>query len=174
MSNVPVLETERLILRGHTRADLDASAAMWADPDVSRHIGGKPSTREESWARMLRYPGHWAFMGFGYWVIEERASGAYLGETGFGDFKRVMTPSFDGSPEHGWALSIRAHGKGYATEAGRATLAWAAAHFGPVDAVCMISPANTASLRVAEKLGYSEFDRAEYKGGTSILLRRKL
>lgn len=170
----PILETERLILRGHTLADLDASAAMWAAPEVARHISGKASTREESWGRMLRYPGHWALKGFGYWVIEEKASGRFVGETGFGDFKRAMTPSLEGNPEHGWALVPPVHGMGYATEAGRAALAWGAAHFGPVDAVCMIAPDNAASLRVAEKLGYCEFDRAEYKGETSVLLRRTL
>ena len=53
-STIPVLETSRLILRGHRREDFDASAAMWGDLDAARHISGKPSTREESWARILR------------------------------------------------------------------------------------------------------------------------
>lgn len=174
MTSAPVIETERLILRGHALADLDASAAMWAEPEVARHISGKASTREESWGRMLRYPGHWALLGFGYWVIEEKASGRFVGETGFGDFKRVMTPSLEGAPEHGWALMPAVHGNGYANEAGHAALAWARSRFGSVDVVCMIAPGNAASLRVAAKLGYQEYDRAEYKGETSVLLRRKL
>ena len=45
------LETEHLTLRGHEVADLDASAAMWADAAVVRHIGGRPVTREASAAR---------------------------------------------------------------------------------------------------------------------------
>jgi RimJ/RimL family protein N-acetyltransferase len=64
--DVPVIETQRLILRGHRLEDFDALAAMWADPHVARFIGGKPATQEESWARLLRYAGHWRLLGFGY------------------------------------------------------------------------------------------------------------
>jgi len=48
-SPVPTLETERLRLRGHRVEDLDASAAMWSDPKVVRHVGGRLNTREECW-----------------------------------------------------------------------------------------------------------------------------
>jgi RimJ/RimL family protein N-acetyltransferase len=174
MSLTPVIETARLILRGHTYADLDASAAMWADPGVARYIGGKPSTREESWARMLRFPGHWALRGYGYWLVEEKSSGLFVGEAGFGDFKRTMNPDFGGAPEQGWAFAPTAHGKGYATEAGLAGIDWARAHFGAIDVFCMIAPQNDASLRVADKLGYREYTRAERNGDLSILLRRRL
>lgn len=170
----PTVETERLILRAHTLGDLDASLAMWADADVARYISTKTATREECWARILRYAGHWALMGFGYWLVEEKASGRFVGEVGFGDFKRDMKPDFDGAPEHGWALAPWSHGKGYATEAGLATLAWAKAHFGAIDAVCMIAPENEPSLQVAERLGYRAYGRTLFKGGDNILFRRPL
>ena len=51
----PVIETQRTILRAHRLEDFDAYAAMWADPVVTRFIGGKPRTREESWMRFLRH-----------------------------------------------------------------------------------------------------------------------
>jgi RimJ/RimL family protein N-acetyltransferase len=54
MSDVPVVETERLILRGHTLDDFPAFAAMWADPAVTRFIGGAPLSQEESWGKFLR------------------------------------------------------------------------------------------------------------------------
>ena len=54
---VPVLETERLRLRGHRLDDFAAYAAMWADPAVTQHIGGKPIPEEESWTRFLRQAG---------------------------------------------------------------------------------------------------------------------
>ena len=73
--NVPVIETERLVLRAHRLDDFDAYAVMWADPVVTRFIGGKPRTREESWIRFLRHPGMWSMLGFGFWAIEEKASG---------------------------------------------------------------------------------------------------
>src|ERR1035438_972988 len=90
---VPVLETERLRLRGHRLDDFDASAAMWADPNVTKHIGGHPLTEEEAWTKFLRYVGHWALLGFGYWVVEEKATGNFVGEIGFADYKRDLLPS---------------------------------------------------------------------------------
>ena len=58
----PALETERMRLRAHRLEDLDACVAMWADPIVTRHIGGKPFTREETWSKIMRYAGHWALI----------------------------------------------------------------------------------------------------------------
>jgi RimJ/RimL family protein N-acetyltransferase len=169
---VPVLETERLRLRAHTLTDFEASAAMWADPNVTRFIGGKPSAREDSWRRFVAFPGQWVLLGFGYWLIEEKASRAYVGDAGFGTFKRDLGAHEFDAPEQGWALNPAMHGKGYATEAGEAMIAWAERHFGRTDFVCMISPENTPSFRVAEKLGYREFARTDYKGAPSVLLRR--
>jgi RimJ/RimL family protein N-acetyltransferase len=88
MIAIPVVETERLVLRGHRRDDLADCVGMWGDPEVTRHIGGRPSTDEEVWARLLRYLGHWQVMGFGYWIVHERASGRFVGEVGFADSDR--------------------------------------------------------------------------------------
>ena len=68
-TQAPVIETERLILRGHRAEDFEAIAAQWADPAVVKYIGGTPSSREASWSRLLRYPGHWQMLGFGYWIL---------------------------------------------------------------------------------------------------------
>jgi RimJ/RimL family protein N-acetyltransferase len=142
------------------------------DATASRHfVGGKPSTREESWARLLRYPGHWALLGYGFWLIEERASGAFVGEGGFGNFMREIDPPFD-APEQGWSLVPAMHGKGYAHEAVSAAIQWGEAYFGRRDFVCMISPENAPSLKLAHKLGYREYARTAYKGEASVLLRR--
>jgi len=167
----PVIEPERLRLRRHELSDFEASVAMWADPDVARFIGGKPSSREDTWGRLLRYVGHWELLGHGFWLIEEKATGQFLGEGGWGTFKREIEPRFE-APEQGWALATSAHGKGYAYEAMRAALDWGVAHFGRTDFVCMIAPENAPSLKLAAKLGYAEYGRAEYKGSPSILLRR--
>ncbi|RYE86364.1 MAG: GNAT family N-acetyltransferase, partial [Hyphomicrobiales bacterium] len=111
------IETERLILAPHTRGDLEPLAAMWADPDTVRFIGGKPSTRQESWMRLLRYAGLWSILGYGYWAIHDKASGRFAGELGFADFGRDMTPSIAGIPEAGWVLAPWARSRGYASEA---------------------------------------------------------
>lgn len=170
--NVPVLETGRLRLRGHRLEDLDACAAMWADPIVTRHIGGRPFSREEVWSKILRYAGHWSLLGFGYWVVEDKATGEFLGEAGFADFKREIEPAIEGMPEIGWALVPSAHGKGLATEAVRALCAWADQRFGSAPTVCMIDPENIASAWVAKKCGYREFQRAVYKDHPTVLYRR--
>ena len=171
--DVPVIETPRLRLRGHRIDDFADCAAMWADPNVTRHIGGKPLTEEEVWARVLRYVGHWSWMRFGYWAVEEKSSGGFVGDLGFADFKREIEPSLQGLPELGWVLASHAHGKGYATEAARAAIAWGAEHFGPGDTVCLIHPDNLASLRVAEKCAFRESLRTSYKGHPVILFSRR-
>jgi RimJ/RimL family protein N-acetyltransferase len=170
---VPVIETQRLTMRGHRLEDFVDCAAMWADPLVTRHIGGKPFSKEETWARLLRYVGHWSWLGFGYWAIEEKDTGSFVGELGFADYKRDIEPSLEGAPELGWALASGVHGKGYATEAVRAIVAWGEAHFGLVRTVCIVHTENLASIRVAEKCGYREFQRATYKGHSTILFARQ-
>jgi RimJ/RimL family protein N-acetyltransferase len=172
-NDVPILATERLKLRGHRVRDFSHCAAMWADPTVNQYIGGQPLTEEESWTKLLRYVGHWVVMGFGYWVVEEKATGDFVGEIGFADYKRGLEPSLKGVPEIGWVLASRAHGKGYATEAVRAALAWGDAHFSGARTACIISPENLASVRVALKCGYREFGRTTYKGKPTTMFVRE-
>jgi RimJ/RimL family protein N-acetyltransferase len=169
---IAVIETARLRLRRHRVDDFADCLAMWGDPAITRHIGGKPFPAEEVWAKILRYAGHWALLGFGYWVIEEKTSGRFVGEVGFADFKRTIEPSFDGAPEIGWALAAWAHGAGFATEAVGAAIAWGEAQFGAARSVCLIIPDNAASIRVAAKCGYREFARTTYKDRPTILFQR--
>ena len=169
---IPILTSPRLRLRPHRAEDLAACAALWADPGVVRFITGRPQTREETWARLLRYAGHWAWLGFGYWAVEERDGGAYVGELGFADFQREGLPGLAGRPELGWALSPAVHGRGYATEALRAALAWGDANLPAAETACIIAPDNLASLRVAEKLGYREVERVARNGGETLLFTR--
>jgi RimJ/RimL family protein N-acetyltransferase len=169
---VPMLETERLRLRGHRVEDLVHGAAMWADPVVVRYTVRKPLTEEESWRRLLSYVGHWALMGYGYWVAEEKATGNFVGEIGFADYQRDIEPSLKGVPEIGWVLASSAHGRGYATEAVRAAVAWGDLHFQTGRTACIIAPENVASIRVAVKCGYREFARTTYKGHPTVMFVR--
>lgn len=170
--DVPVIETERLRLRGHRVDDLPNCAAMWAEEGVTRFIGGKPLTEEETWLRMLRHAGHWALMGFGYWVVEEKETGKFLGEAGLAEFRREIEPSIVGIPEAGWVFAGASHGQGYAIEAGQAILDWGAVRFGDNRTVCLINPENTASLRLAGKLGYTEEVRTTFRGNPTLILGR--
>jgi RimJ/RimL family protein N-acetyltransferase len=172
MRDPPILLTERLTLRAHRPSDFDDCAAMWADPAVTRYIGGRPFSQEEVWTKLLRYAGHWSVLGFGYWVAREKGSERFVGEVGFADFKRDIQPSLGGIPEIGWALSPWAYGRGLATESVRAVVAWWDAEFGPARTACLIAPGNTASIRVAEKCGYSELHRTTYRGLPILIFGR--
>lgn len=164
------LTTPRLILRAHTAADFPACCTLWADPVVTRFIGGRPSTQEEVWSRILRYAGHWQLLGYGYFLAIDRQNGALVGEFGLADFYRDITPSFGDTPEAGWVMLPGFQGRGLAQEALEAVLNWAD-HTMP-RTVCMIDPDNTPSLKLAAKLGYAEYARTTYKNHASILLVR--
>ena len=169
---IPTIETARLRLRGHRIDDFEDCMAMWGDAEVVRYIGGRPSSAEEVWARLLRYAGHWALLRFGFWVIEEMAAGRFVGEAGFADYKRDIETSLKNTPEIGWALAPSAHGKGFATEAVRAVVAWGDRHLPAKQSWCIIQPENQASIGVALKCGYEEFERTTYKGQPTIVFRR--
>ncbi len=109
---------------------------------------------------MMSYRGHWEFMQYGYWAVEESASGVFIGELGFADFRRDNQPLISGLPEIGWALIPRVHGRGYATEALTAAIRWGDDHLNSVFTACIIQMDNAPSLRVAEKLGYKTVLRA--------------
>jgi RimJ/RimL family protein N-acetyltransferase len=167
----PTIETERLVLRGYRIEDFPQVAAAWADPEVVRYIG-RPSTEEESWARLLRNVGLWPMLGYGYWAATEKGTGRYVGDVGFADFKREIEPSLKGVPEIGWVLARWSHGRGYATEAAQAALRWLESALGSQRTVCIIDEQNRASARVAEKCGYRELARTQYKGSSVVMLER--
>ena len=166
---VPVIETPRLLLRPHCPADLPDCAVMWADPVVTRFTSGRAFNREEVWARLLRYAGHWLWLDYGFWAMQDKATGAFAGELGFAEVERDMNPKFD-VPEAGWVLAPQFHGRGYGSEALAAVLAWADARMPAT--TCMIHPENAPSLRLAAKFGYREQGRTLYKAQTTVVLRR--
>jgi RimJ/RimL family protein N-acetyltransferase len=173
MNAAPVLHTERLTLRGHRGEDFEDYLALLSDPVVMRFISPTPPTREQAWARLLRYPGTWALFGFGMWIILDRASGRFLGEVGFLASKRDMHPATDGTLETGWLLAADAQGRGLATEAVGAAVAWAEKSFPAMRMTCIIDPANAPSLRVAARFGFRDFARADYHGKPVILFQRQ-
>jgi RimJ/RimL family protein N-acetyltransferase len=154
LGTAPEILTARTRMRGHHIADFDAMVAMWRDDIVTRYILGRPSTASETWSRLLRYVGHWQALGFGYWAIEDRDTGRFIGEVGFAEYKRDIEPSLDDAPEAGWVLVPEVHGKGIATEVMTAALDWADRTFSDPKTVCIFDPAHQGSMRVAEKLGY--------------------
>ena len=166
------LETPRLHLRPHRLDDFETYAAMWLEPQVVRFIGGKPLPREAAWIRFLRQSGLWDHLGFGFFALEDRATGAFIGEAGFHDLRRNIVPSNEGTMEAGWALIAAMQGKGLVEEAMRVAIAWAdRVHPGP-RMTCIINAEHAASLRVATKLGFTPYAETTYHGDPVTMLER--
>jgi RimJ/RimL family protein N-acetyltransferase len=170
--SAPVLETARLRLRGFVAADLDPQLAMHGDSDVMRHFRDVPN-REDTWRKMLAGVGLWAMLGYGHWAVERREDGRFLGHVGLFDFKRDIVPSLEGIPEMGWMLARHAHGQGYAAEAVGAALEWADHALAAPEIAAIIDPGNETSIRLAERLGFRQADKAIYDEERVLIFRRK-
>lgn len=154
MPDIPQIETDHLLLRGHMPQDHAAAVDIWQHPDVYRFITGEALSQQDVWLRLLRYSGLWDFLGYGYWAVVERKSGRYIGQMGFADFKRGLV-GFDGHfPESGWVIHPDFAGRGFATEGMNAACTWLDSGPREEKSFCVITPSNAASVRVAEKLGY--------------------
>jgi RimJ/RimL family protein N-acetyltransferase len=169
--SAPTLETGRLRLRAHRLEDFEPIYEMAGDAALMQHISGT-QPREEAWRRMLTAPGCWALLGYGYWVVERRADGVLIGQVGLADFKRDMVPGIEGLPELGYVLAGHAHGRGYASEAVEAVLAWADRMLRPAQIVAIIGADNAPSIKVAERAGFCVREQAVYKGEQILLFRR--
>ena len=153
--DIPVIETERLILRGFEERDMDAFAAMNADPRFVKFLAdGKPLNRTESWRLMAMLIGHWQLRGFGFWAMESKQSGEFIGRTG------LLYPEGWPGIELGWGLHPDAWGLGYATESASAVRDWAFNVAGLGHLISIIHPDNEQSKRVAQRIGerYSHKD----------------
>lgn len=172
MIEIPTLETPRLRLRPYRLDDFDAYARMWAEPAVVRFIGGVPMSREAAWIRFLRQIGLWYHFGFGFFVIEDRAAGRFLGECGFHELRRALVPSIEGTIECGWGVETAAQGRGLVGEAMGAALAWCDHHHPGRRQTCMIATDHAASIAVAAKMGFTEFARTDHHGDPVVLMER--
>ena len=140
------LETPRLILRPPRLEDLDAWAEMMADEPSARFIGGT-APREVCWRQVMTMIGARQAMGFAMFSVIEKSSGRWLGRVG------PWQPEGWPGTEVGWSIVRDAWGKGYAGEAAIISTNWAFDTLGWTDVIHSISPGNTASQRVAQKLG---------------------
>ena len=147
------VRTDRLLLRRWRPQDADPFAAMNADPEVMRFIGGGRSlARTESDALLRRFEDEWHERGFGLWAVEEHAApGVLLGFCGLTipAFLPAVLPAI----EVGWRLARPAWGRGFATEAARAALTWAWENLDIREVISIVHPENDRSLRVCAKLG---------------------
>ena len=148
---IPTLTTARLVLRPFLPEDLEPYAALNADPEMMRYLGG-PIDRAATWRLMAMLLGHWHLRGYGMWALEERATGRFVGRAGL--YNEEGWPGI----EVAWSVARDRWGRGYATEAGRAALGYAFDVVGAKHVISVMHPENAASIRVAEKLGLT-FER---------------
>src|SRR5262245_52410866 len=156
------LQTERMNFRTFREGDLDDYARLCSDPEVVRHVGA-PFSRAEAWLHIATMLGHWQLRGHGMWAGEERGGGALIGSLGF--YQPEVWPGF----VLGCMLARERWGRGLATEGARAALAFAFATLGKPLVISLIRPENSASIRVAEKLGERPLGRSRALGVEALV-----
>jgi RimJ/RimL family protein N-acetyltransferase len=165
---IPVLETERLILRGPERKDFPAHAALWADP----RMAGMVQTEEQSWMNFQFNAGQWALMKIGGWAVIEKAGGRYIGTAGFQYTNRTIDYAGRVTPEISWGLAVDFHRQGLAGEAVRAALVWADTQLPDRQTWCLVDCENKASMALAWNVGYLEVQRMDYREKPMVIFAR--
>lgn len=152
-------QTERLVLRTWRRGDRAPFAAMCADPCVMSHFPA-PLTCAESDEFLERIGQHFDTYGFGFWAVEERASGWLAGLVGLAVVK--LDVPFTPAIEIGWRLARRFWGRGYASEAARASLAYGFKRLKLKEIVSFTAAANHRLQRVMERIGMVRDPRGDF------------
>jgi RimJ/RimL family protein N-acetyltransferase len=167
MSNHPILETPRLLLRSWRASDREPFARLNADPRVMEFF---PAilTPAETYAAMDRIEAHHQRHGFGLLAAELRYTGEFIGFIGVAipGFEAHFTPCV----EIGWRLAAEHWGRGLATEAAQALLHHAFTTLSLKEVVSFTVHANLRSRRVMEKLGMTrnpeeDFDHPKIPAG---------
>ncbi|MGW4464542.1 GNAT family N-acetyltransferase [Micromonospora sp. NPDC004704] len=166
------IDTERLVLRDWRKSDLAPWAAMNADPEVREHLG-PVLTAHEAAASIESFQHDLDRNGFGFWAVQVRSTGEFIGFTGLDPVDENMT--FTGV-EAGWRLARTAWGHGYATEAARAALAYGFDTVGLPEILAITTRTNLRSQAVMRRLGMTtdpaeDFDDPDSEPGP---LRRQV
>jgi ribosomal-protein-alanine N-acetyltransferase len=146
-----IIETERLLLRQFTSADLeDWAGSIFADPEVTRYLPKRDMPPLQRAERALRYvQEHWDRHGYGLWAVTERTSGQFIGQGGLNFLDEA------GEVEVDYALAKAFWGRGIATEVARASLRFGFEQLGLERIIGLAMPENIASRRVLEHIGMS-------------------
>jgi RimJ/RimL family protein N-acetyltransferase len=149
-ANGPTLLTPRLLLRPPIQDDLDGYAAMAAEEETMRFIGGL-APRDVAWRALATMAGSWQLLGFGMFSVIHRETGAWLGRVG--PWRPAGRDGGWPGDEVGWAVLLEARGHGYAAEAAAAGIDWAFDVLGWEHVIHCIDRENTASIALAQRLG---------------------
>ncbi len=156
--DIPVVHTERLLLRGLSEADFEVYARWLADEDTARYIGGQPLSREDAWRSLATMLGHWQLRSYGLWGVVEEASGALVGRVG------LWNPEGWPGVEVGWLIAPEQRRRGFAKEAAAAAVRWGFERLEVERIVSVIHVENHASIKVAEAIGERFLEHREVRG----------
>ncbi len=140
------IETDRLQLRQWNENDFETLAAYYADENNAKYVGGQKNA-DDAWRLLALHIGHWQLKGFGYWAVDEKETGDFIGCVGL--WKSPGWPEL----ELGYWLLNKHQGKGYALEAALACKDYARNVLQAKSLVSYIHPDNAPSIKLAEKLG---------------------
>jgi len=160
---IPVIETDRLILRAPREEDFE-TVAEFAQSPRTEYIGG-PQDRFGAWQGLLAQLGHWVLRGYGLWMIESKEAGAPVGRTG------VIRHDGWPEPELGWTIFDGQEGKGYAREAAEAARLYAAEEWGFTRLISQIHPENGRSISLALRLGAQQEEETTLLGEPCLIFR---
>lgn len=176
MPDMPRIETDRLLLRLPGPADYLLLRDLVADPLVHRFLGPRPNDpTTDMFSRSLRAAGSWQLYGYGLFLAFEREGGGFVGQLGVFHSMRGFGKGMDDVVEAGWIVAREHWGKGYAQEGMRAALDWFGRTHDARRIACMIERGNTASVALAEKLGFVRYDEHPLDDGAVVdLFERKV
>ncbi len=157
---IPTLETERLLLRAPTPQDLPTYVAFFSDAQASSFYGG-PLDAQGAWRVLALDFGHWALRGYGRWAIESRASGKMIGGCG------LWWPEGLPRSELTWWLMPEGRGKGYATEASVAAIAFGYDVLGWDLVETHMNDDNLPARKLVERLGGKMIARETFPDGVT-------
>ncbi|MFD0020745.1 GNAT family N-acetyltransferase [Streptomyces sp. NPDC058382] len=157
------LHTDRLVLRRWQDSDLEPWAVMNADPEVREHLGDL-LTREQSDASVARFEAEFDERGYGWWAVQSQASGEFIGFAG-------LDPVDDDMPftgvEVGWRLARSAWGRGYATEAAMACLAFGFETLELPEILAVTTATNIRSQAVMRRIGMTRDAAGDFDDPTA-------
>ena len=149
------IETDRLVLRPFAPGDVEAHVAMMQDPKTASFLtpDGEPRAYGDEWRAAASYLGHWQIRGYGFFSVDEKETGEWVGRVG--PWKPGGWPGL----ECGWSIHSSRWGKGYAPEAAIATIRWTFDQFPDLPRIIsVIDPGNENSQAVARKIGEEKTD----------------
>ena len=166
LSNAPILMTQRLVLRGPERSDL-AEFTRFMTSAPSMEAQGEAVSPEQAWFGFLTGIGHWHWHGFGFFTVVEQGAARPVGRVGL--IKHSNWPDV----ELAWHLFEGSEGKGFATEAAMAVMAWAREDLGLGKLFSYIHWRNTRSQAVAKRLGaMTDGTRAPHEPEAEVWVHR--